>query len=118
MIELTTFGAVMKFAIELEETCIKNYEAQNKLLYEKHKKRKSLLEKIRRERLNEILLEPITGLNANDYEIKNISEMEEKIGKFYADLSKIARAFSPEVSRIFEKLSAENISFKAIVNER
>lgn len=133
--ELTTFGAVIKFGFWLEDTCIALYKraiTNEKLskfkenfstLLEAHLKRKNILDEVKREKLNEVLLEPISGLNAASYafdhelvgEIK-LSELiertifaEDKSSKFYLGASEMVKSFSLEVTRIFARLANDNL---------
>jgi len=68
MASLNTFGAVFTFAIELERQLSAYYDdigetAQSKAADKRRKK----LERVRRENVVEITLEPIVGLDAADY---------------------------------------------------
>ena len=125
---LSTFGAIMGFAAELVsktgETCqalaqkagdpaLK--EALEGLAAEETRNR-SLMEKTRRENVTEMILEPITGLHQEDYEIdlKGLDQtqdvgllrvallLEEREKKFFRDAS--AKVPLPEVARIFRKV--------------
>jgi len=72
--ELNTFGALLKFALELEEAAARFYEgaanaARDEALRnalaaraESAKKNTQRLERVRREQVNEMLLESIEGL--------------------------------------------------------
>ena len=97
---LNQFGAVMTFAIELEENLAKFYVQAseiNKELKDKFEKRakdaksrKKKLEKSRREKVTEIILEPIEGLNPQDfvldlssYDPENIKSIENTVAKFF-----------------------------------
>lgn len=138
--DLTTFGAVIKFAIETELAATKFYDTHAQAsaranwsnifmeLSRLHQKRKLTLERVRREKLNEIMLEPITGLNCDNYVIKLDTELDHSdVTKllqtahdielrciyFYRDTAKIAKSFSTEVTKIFERLAKENENFKA-----
>jgi hypothetical protein len=131
MHELTTFGAVIKFAVDFEEKAAEFYSKaavkipETEELSYSHAKRINQLEKIRREKLNEIMLEPITGLDGDNYDFKldgsdnrtigeiieTASDIEVKGGMFYSDSARICKSFSNEVMRIFERLSRENGDF-------
>ena len=134
--ELGTLGAVLRLAIELEGRSAEFYQEAASLakhslaegvfltLAEAKRKRKELLERSRRENINEMLLEPIAGLKGSDYlmETDLSSEMgyyealrlaiewEEKSRKFYVDAA--GRVNLLEVTRVFEKLAEENTDHK------
>ena len=77
--ELTTFGAVVKFALDLEAKVSSFYESVidvttdpdfGKLLeslFHRGQKRVKTLLRIRRENVTEMILEPIAGLNSDAY---------------------------------------------------
>jgi rubrerythrin len=81
------------------------------------KKNYTLMEQTRRENVTEMILEPITGLHQEDYEIdvKVLDKMkdvdllkialilEESEKKFFHDAS--SRVSLPEVARIFQKIA-------------
>ena len=130
--ELGTLGAVLAFAIKLEGRSAEYYEDAASLakdsptsdvflsLAEAKRKRKALLERSRRENINEMLLEPITGLKGSDHliEMQLSSKMgyydalrlaiewEENSRRFYLDAA--GRVNLPELTRVFEKLGQEN----------
>jgi hypothetical protein len=125
---LTTFGAIMGFAAEMLRRTGEVYQvavnkAQSPALREvlqglltEEGKNQSLMEKTRRENVTEMILEPISGLRQEDYEIEmGISDqaadsdllrialtLEEKERKFFADAS--AKVSLPEVARTFRKM--------------
>ena len=126
---LTTFGAIMGFAAEITGQTGEIY----KTLVQKAKdlglkemlqalsaeegKSHSLMEKTRRENVTEKILEPISGLHQEDYEIdlrvadpmedadllKAALVFEEREKKFFSDVS--SKIPLPEVARIFRKLA-------------
>ena len=126
---LTTFGAIMGFAAEIIGKTGEIY----KTLAQKSKdlalrevlqalsidegKSHSLMEKTRRENVTEMILEPITGLHQEDYEIdlkvtdpmgdadlfKAALAFEERERKFFSDVS--SKVPFPEVARIFRKMA-------------
>ncbi len=126
---LTTFGAIMGFAGEITGRTADAYQtmvqkAKDRGLREilqtlsvEGGKSHSLMEKTRRENVTEMILEPITGLQQEDYEI--VPMVTEQMGD--ADLLKVALAFEerekkffseasskvplPEVARVFRKLA-------------
>ena len=126
---LTTFGAIMGFAGKITGQSADTY----KTMIQKAKdpglreilgtlsveggKSRSLMEKTRRENVTEMILEPITGLRQEDYEIdlkvtdgmedadllKAVLTLEEREWKFFSDVS--IKVPLPEVARIFRKLA-------------
>ncbi len=93
--ELGTFGAILKFALETEEEVNRFYESVINLVKDKTyvtlyqdllkrgEKRLKTLERVRRENVTEMILEPITGLDSENYNFeteipKDASEKEIK----------------------------------------
>ena len=137
--ECTTFGTVIRFAIELErvaavaneelasEPGIAAHATMFKAIAENHRKRMRLLEDARREKLNEMVLEPISDIKREDYLLdcdvpKGVdakraavysAKVEETSARFYTDSSKIARNLLHEAARIMERLAKENMANKA-----
>ena len=129
--EITTFGSLIRFALELEKVATSLYEGSSKtypnvaalpLLADVHRKRSQLLEHTRQQKLNEMILEPIYNLNGNDYVlnpngnspsalkelIKTAEIIEDKSARFYSDSARLAKSLLAESSRIFQKLAKEN----------
>ncbi|MCC6614871.1 MAG: hypothetical protein IT320_15425 [Anaerolineae bacterium] len=70
MSSLNTFGAIMTFAIELETKLRDYYQtAGDSARAADADKRRSNLERVRRENVTEIKLEPIEGLDQADYSL-------------------------------------------------
>ncbi len=98
---LNQFGAVLTFAIDLEELVSEYYNSiqsiSDKTLTESEvtnrinaaSKRKRNLERSRRENVTEITLEPIEGLDAQNYTISGLSYDKEGM----VSLHKIASGF-------------------------
>ena len=129
--EITTFGSLIRFALELEKVATSLYEGSSKtypnvaalpLLADVHRKRSQLLEHTRQQKLNEMILEPIYDLNGNNYAvdvngnfasalkelIKTAEIIEDKSARFYSDSARLAKSLLAESSRIFQKLAKEN----------
>jgi hypothetical protein len=131
--ELGTVGAVLAFAIKLEGRSAEFYEEAASLvqdstvrgdflsLEEAKRKRKKLLERSRREYVNEMLLEPIEGLMGSDYLIETEltsdmdsgavlrlgREAEEHSQRLYVDAGeKISHL--PQLARVFKKLGQDS----------
>ncbi len=131
---LTTFGAIMGFAAEMLRRTGEIYreavqKAQNPALREaleillaEEAKNQSLMEKTRRENVTEMILEPISGLRQEDYEmdievpgqsadadlLRIALILEEKEKKFFADAS--GKIPLPEAARVFRKMAQKKES--------
>ena len=137
--ECTSFGSVIRFALELEKAASNVYDelaerpnlasAQESLkaLAETHRKRSELLEHTRREKLNEMILEPIQDLDSTNYVVETevpdgldmagakafAGKIEEISSRFYVDSSKTAQSLLAEAARILDKMGKENEAIKA-----
>ncbi|MHA2600849.1 MAG: hypothetical protein AM324_001785 [Candidatus Thorarchaeota archaeon SMTZ1-83] len=131
--ELGTLGAVLKFALDIENRACSFYElacsattnpnlvAQFEELVQRGQKRIETLMRIRREHTTEMILEPITGLNSDTYNpITAIPEggdegtlqlvavaIETELRDFYTAAA-IKIGFLSEVAYSFEQLADEN----------
>ncbi len=131
--ELGTFGAVIKFALELEAMAAAFYETasaitsteQLKIPFEVYIQKRLLrmetLKRLRRENTTEMILEPIHGLQDDEYRVKSecpegcpdeellklAAEMEESNKKFYVDAAKKIE-FLIEPADIFDRFAEEN----------
>ena len=124
--QLGTFGAIMGFAMDMEEQAAAFYEqaAHAKLaepfgqLAQGSHKRAKRLERARRELVSEMILESITGLDGDHYQLdldpqaddgallRQALEMEEEALTFYGDAA--AKMPIREVVRLFGRLAREN----------
>ena len=137
--ECTTFGSVIRFSLELEKGASGVYDELSrepkaasaaetfKALSAAHKKRGELLVFTRQQKLNEMILEPISELKRERYIIdtktpkgvdvkgaaKFAAKIEETSSRFYLDSSKIAKNLMAEAARIMDKLGKENLANKA-----
>jgi len=132
-VELTTFGAVVKFALDLEAEVSSFYESAigvatdpdfGKLLeslFHRGQKRIKTLLRIRRENVTEMILEPIAGLDSQAHKPVTVipkdatdgvvrvaaTEIETKLHEFYMHASaKID--FLSEAAYAFELLADAN----------
>jgi len=128
-VQLGTFGAILKYAIEIEDTASLYYDELAKRapegpktivseLSNASKRNKQTLERTRRMEMQEMILEAITGIDASNYEVKfdisadfkaglaNAVEIEKKASAFYSDSSK-KLAFLPNAARTLEKVGKE-----------
>jgi rubrerythrin len=130
--ELGTAGSILAFAIKLEGKSAEFYEEAASLakdsarmevflsLAEAKRKRKKLVERSRREYVNEMLLEPIEGLQGSDYLVETelssktdysaawrlAMELEENSRRLYLDAAELITL--PQVARVLRKLGQEN----------
>jgi rubrerythrin len=131
--DLGTFGAIMKFALEVETEVTRFYESAQSLakdedlagvfgsLASRGEKRLKTIERIRRENVTEMILEPIVGLDSDAYQpttsipedvddskLTNIArEIEKKLNAFYNDAA-TKLEFLSEVAYSFEILAEAN----------
>jgi rubrerythrin len=131
--DLGTFGAIMKFALEVETEVTRFYESAQGLakaedlagvfgsLALRGEKRLRTIERIRRENVTEMILEPIVGLvsdayqptisipeDVDDNKLTNIArEVEKKLNAFYNDAA-AKLEFLSEVAYSFEILAEAN----------
>jgi hypothetical protein len=132
-LDLGTFGAIMKFALELENSVNKFYDETSKQakdpafvgllenMVTRGKKRLKTLERVRRENVTEMILEPIEGLDsdsfvidttlskdADDATIKTLAvSIETTLQNFYESAA-IKIDFLPEAAYAFELLAEKN----------
>jgi hypothetical protein len=137
--ECTTFGSVIRFALELEKVAVAVYDdlaakpalapvaEPFKALSQAHRKRSDVLEHTRREKLNEMILEPIQDLDGKKYVVETkvpdgvdlagakalAAKMEDASSRFYLDSSKIAKYLMAEAARILERMGKESQANKA-----
>jgi rubrerythrin len=132
-VELGTFGAIIKFALDIENAASAFYESAIKIItnqtltdlfekfYQRKQKRIQLLTRVRRENITETILEHITGLTSDDYELipppsSDIGEQElchlavkmEGIALEFYNVAAIKIGFLYEAADAFERLSEEN----------
>jgi rubrerythrin len=123
--ELGTFGAILRFAMELEQRAVDFYGAAGGELEEVFgelaqgsRKRRNRLERARREMVVEMVLESIIGLDRDTYSVSLSLEvdeagllrqarvLEETSARFYQDAAD--RMPIREVVRLFQRLAREN----------
>jgi hypothetical protein len=132
-LDLGTFGAIIKFALEIESSVSEFYgkageQTKDDMLGEilgdlvtRGQKRLKTLERVRRENVTEMILEPIEGLDSDSFAIETeVSQdvddatiktvavsIETTLQKFYeAAATKID--FLPEPAYAFELLAEKN----------
>lgn len=124
--ELGTFGAIISYAIELEEQAFNYYEKLKQTglsvitsqLLNGSQKRIDRILRIRRELVTEMILEPITGLDSGDFEflimvdlddaglLDQAVHLENNLHNYYSNTASLIPM--KEVERAFQRLAAEN----------
>ena len=121
--ELGTFGAILRFAIEQEQRAAGFYEqAGGVALFEEMaqgaRKRVGRLEQARREGIAEMILESISGLDGDSYSVAidpqadeagrlaQARALEKAATRFYQDAA--AKLPIREVSRLFQRLAQDH----------
>lgn len=125
---LNTFGAIITFAIEFEDALQSFYKAASAVGGEsaelftryarKSGERKQRLIGIRQENVTEMVLEPISGLNIDDYQptpavpadraaaVAEALRLEKRAERFYTDAGPKINVSEPR--RAFAKFAQEN----------
>lgn len=128
---LNQFGAVMTFAVELEEALAAFYTAAAAALPDhaeelrkrsgEARKRSQKLQRSRRNDITEITLEPIEGLAAADYALDtssyspaSIDALERNAARFYADAA--PKINVREARRLLERCQQEHNSQTTLAN--
>jgi rubrerythrin len=129
--QLGTFGAILGFALEMEEQAAQFYEASARgeleqlfrQLMRGSRKRFTRLERARREGVSEMILESITGFDGDAYQVELDPEaskvgrqrqaiaLEETTQRYYQDAAEKMPIL--EIVRLFHRLTKENEQRKA-----
>ena len=127
---LTQFGSILSFAILLEEKLEGFYKnlasKENEILSEEFSKRakgcvkrKQRLERSRRENITEITLEPIEGLDENNYQLnltdtapQDIDTLEKQVVTFYFDVTPKINVL--ETRRVLKRCQNEHKNLKIL----
>jgi rubrerythrin len=124
--QLGTFGAVISFALALETQAFEFYEGLNQDVFSQSghqllkgsQKRLNRLRRIRQELVTEMILEPITGVDSDDYVLNVLDSsdpsevlnqalrLEENMRRFYTTTAPLIPM--KEVERAFLRLAKEN----------
>jgi rubrerythrin len=121
--KLGTFGAILSYALQIEEQTASFYKtaAQDHPdelfagLARRAHKRVTRLERARREGVAEMILEPISGLNSDDYAVALNPEaplaeqalaLEKAAATFYRDAA--TKMPIREIVRLFERMAEES----------
>ncbi len=115
--QITTLGSLMAFAMALEARAQGVYAGEAGTvegsalasLWERHGHRRRQLERMLREDLNEVTLEPISGMDPARYGWDGLDPVgaEEALGSFYADASERGRSQLGHLARTFQRFAAE-----------
>ena len=125
--QLGTFGAILRFAMELESQAAAFYEAAARSdladsfqeMARGSAKRLNRLERARREGVSEMILESIEGLDSSSYQMELTADadtgqrlqqavaLEETTSRFYQDAA--AKMPIQEIVRLFHRLADENV---------
>lgn len=121
--KLATFGAILSFALQMEEQTASFYKtaAQDHPgelfadLERRASKRVTRLERARREGVAEMILESITGLDGDDYavvpdpqasSVEQALALEKAATRFYREAA--SKLPIREVVRLFERMASES----------
>jgi rubrerythrin len=121
--KLGTFGAILNYALQIEEQTASFYRtaAQDHPgglfadLARRAHKRLERLERARREGVAEMILEPISGLDGDDYVVvlnpetapaEQALALEKAAARFYRDAAK--KMPIREIVRLFERMAGES----------
>jgi hypothetical protein len=131
--ELGTFGAILRFALTLEEQAAAFYQQAApgehaelfRSLEQVSRARLKTLQRARQEGVAEMILESIHGLDGDAYRVelspnsdpaRQALALEEAAARFYGDAA--AKMPIPEIRRLFGRLAKENEERKAKLGSR
>ena len=129
--KLGTFGALMRFAAQLEGEAAERYArwtddadlgGRFAALADSHRKRAEQLARMVQEQLNEMTLEPITGLDASDYlppedppsgddaaaRMAWARDVEERLARLYEDATRQAGHVLGGAARALQRLARQS----------
>jgi hypothetical protein len=144
--ELSTFGSILKFAMDQEKDIAdivrgagSNSAAGNEELspfreltdriISDSKKTGELLERTRRQGVNEVILHAVTGIDGDNYRIEALPAQEltarrfgeylaaafDRIAAFYSDAA--SKISNPEAARIFKRLATQRLKLRDDIKE-
>jgi hypothetical protein len=143
--ELSTFGAILKFAMDQEKgmaDAARNLagdlagsgeaaplrELTDRIAAES-KRAVDLLERTRRQGVNEVVLHAVTGIDSDTYRIEGLPAgglSTGNVGEYLASVLERAAAFygdagpkitNPEAARIFKRLGAQRLKLRDDIKE-
>ncbi len=131
--EISSFGTLLKFALALEEAAealhtraaateaCADHRGPLEGMARKHARRRMDLERLARERLNEVLLQPLSGMSRGDYlppgqlpvgdasaALDVLAAMEESSARFFEDSATRARDLLGGLDRTFRRFAKED----------
>jgi hypothetical protein len=131
--EITSFGTLLKFALALEQTAAAlegeaaghpacaAHASTLQSFAERHTRRLGDLERLQRERLNEVILQPLGGMVADEYRppqalpsgddavvLGALAELEERSARFYGDSAERAVNLLGGLDRTFKRFVKED----------
>jgi hypothetical protein len=133
-VSLTQFGSILSYAILLEEKLegfYKDLASKDDGILSKEfsirakacVKRKKRLERSRRENITEITLEPIEGLDENNYQLKlsgtspqEIDTLEKQVITFYFDVTPKINVL--ETRRVLKRCQKEHSNLKNLSEKK
>lgn len=120
--ELGTFGAIFSFALDLETRAARFYESDSRDVFVERaraaRKRCLRLERARREMVSEMILESISGICSEDYDValdpggsevmalRQAKELEDAAVRFY--LRAADKMPIPEAARMLRRVAREH----------
>ena len=120
MASLNTFGAILGFAIELEARLAGYYQQLGNLeRAQGAEQRRAKLERVRRENVVEITLEPIEGLDEADYILNLDNQSSAGRAALEATASRFYEEVAPKINvrqaqRVLERCAKEHAALVAL----
>ncbi len=131
--EITSFGTLLKFALALDQTAADleaqaaghqacaEHQATLAAMSKKHARRVQDLERLARERLNEVILQPLSGMVRDEYLppeslagddaatiLEGLARLEELSARFYGDSAERAVNLLGGLDRTFKRFVKED----------
>jgi hypothetical protein len=132
--EITSFGTLLKFALALEQTvadlegqaaghdACADHQSELAAMASKHARRRADLERLSRERLNEVVLQPLSGMARQEYLppealpgdddagiVAALAALEEGSARFYGDAAERAVNLLGGLDRTFKRFVKEDL---------
>lgn len=139
--EITSFGTLLKFALAIDQTAAdleeqaaahpacNHHQATLAAMSAKHVRRVADLERLARERLNEVILQPLTGMARGEYLppvtlagddaasiLAELARLEELSARFYGDAAERAVNLLGGLDRTFKRFVKEDTKRAAKLN--